>query len=40
MVGSKAPWVKMHVGPDDKVFDKYPDQGIQQWHENNNLITE
>jgi hypothetical protein len=40
MVDSKAPWVKMDVGPKDKVFSNYPDIGIQQWHEDNNLLVE
>jgi hypothetical protein len=32
MVGSKAAWVELHVGPHDKVFDKYPDESIASWH--------
>lgn len=33
MVGSKAPWVELRKGPNDKVFDEYPDESIAAWHE-------
>jgi hypothetical protein len=33
MVGSKASWVELCLGPDDKVFDGYPDESIASWHE-------
>jgi hypothetical protein len=32
MVASKASWVELHKGPDDKVFDQYPDESIASWH--------
>lgn len=32
MVGSKAPWVELCEGPNDKVFDRYPDESIAEWH--------
>lgn len=32
MVGSKAPWVELDEGPNDKVFDQYPDESIAAWH--------
>jgi hypothetical protein len=32
MVGSKAPWVELDEGPNDKVFDRYPDESIAEWH--------
>jgi hypothetical protein len=32
MVGSKASWVELHEGANDKVFDKYPDESIAAWH--------
>jgi len=32
MVGSKAPWVELHVDSNDKVFDQYPDESIASWH--------
>ena len=33
MVGSKAPWVELHEGPNDKVFERYPDESIASWHQ-------
>lgn len=33
MVGSKASWVELHLGPKDKVFDRYPDESIASWHQ-------
>jgi len=33
MVASKAPWVELQVGPNDKVFDFYPDESIAAWHQ-------
>lgn len=33
MVGSKASWVELRTGPDDKVFDGYPEESIAEWHE-------
>ena len=33
MVGSKASWVELCLGPNDKVFDEYPDESIASWHE-------
>jgi hypothetical protein len=33
MTASKAPWVEIQAGPDDKTFDAYPDESIAQWHE-------
>jgi len=32
MVGSKAPWVELCQGRNDKVFDRYPDESIASWH--------
>lgn len=32
MVGSKKAWVPLEAGPDDKVFDEYPDESIADWH--------
>jgi len=34
MLGSKASWVRVHAGPDDKLFDVYPDESIAEWHRN------
>jgi len=33
MVGSKASWVELHVDANDKVFDQYPDESIESWHQ-------
>lgn len=33
MLGSKAGWVPVKAGPNDKVFDEYPDESIAQWHQ-------
>ena len=33
MLASKAPWVEIQSGPNDKFFDAYPDESIAQWHE-------
>lgn len=32
MVGSKASWVELRQGGNDKVFDGYPDESIAEWH--------
>ena len=32
MLGSKASWVELQAGPNDKVFDGYPDESIAAWH--------
>jgi hypothetical protein len=40
MVGSKASWVELCQGPDDKVFDQYPDESIAAWHERLGLTVE
>jgi hypothetical protein len=32
MLGSKASWVEPSLGPNDKTFDRYPDEGIGEWH--------
>jgi len=33
MLGSKANWVPLHTGPDDKKFDEYPEESIAAWHQ-------
>ena len=33
MLGSKASWVVPAVGPDDKVFEDYPEESLADWHE-------
>ena len=37
MLASKAPWVEVHAGPDDRKFDNYPDESLAQWHERQGL---
>jgi len=32
MLGSKAPWVGVAAGPNDRQFDEYPDESIADWH--------
>jgi hypothetical protein len=32
MLGSKAPWVPVGAGPDEKRFDGYPEESIAAWH--------
>jgi hypothetical protein len=33
LLGSKASWVPLHVGANDKQFDGYPDESLAAWHE-------
>jgi hypothetical protein len=33
MLGSKAGWVQVQAGPNDKLFDEYPDESIADWHQ-------
>ena len=32
MLGSKASWVPLLKGPDDRCFDEYPEESIADWH--------
>ena len=32
LLSSKASWVPLSVGPDDKQFAEYPDQSLAAWH--------
>jgi hypothetical protein len=32
MLGSKASWVPLLTGPDDRCFDEYPEESIADWH--------
>jgi hypothetical protein len=32
MLASKAAWVPVEAGPDDKCFDGYPEESIADWH--------
>lgn len=40
MLGSKAGWVPVHEGPDDKCFDEYPEESIAAWHQRLGLEAE
>ena len=33
MLESKAPWVELQKGSNDKEFDGYPDESIAEWHQ-------
>jgi hypothetical protein len=33
MLRYRANWVPLHIGPDDRLFDEYPDESIAGWHE-------
>jgi hypothetical protein len=33
MLAFKAPWVEVQAGPDDRQFDRYPDESIAEWHD-------
>jgi hypothetical protein len=33
LLDSKAGWVPVHAGPQDKVFAGYPDESIAAWHQ-------
>lgn len=33
MVGSKKAWVPVDAGPNDKIFDAYPEESIAGWHQ-------
>lgn len=37
MLRYKASWVVPNVGPDDKTFDLYPEQSIEEWHRERGL---
>lgn len=32
MLGSRAPWVAVEVGPDDAAFEAYPEESLADWH--------
>lgn len=37
MLDFKAPWVELHVGPDDSEFPRYPDASLAEWHKRHGL---
>ena len=32
MLGSKASWVEPCLGPEDRSFERYPDESLAEWH--------
>lgn len=40
MLAYKADWVVPDVGPNDRCFDKYPEQSIEVWHRAHGLWVE
>jgi len=40
MLASKASWVDVVSGPQDKRFDEYPDESIAAWHERLGLVRD
>lgn len=37
MLDFKAPWVRPQIGPNDRCFDRYPEQSIEDWHRSRDL---
>ena len=37
LLGSKAPWVEVHIQPKDEQFDEYPSESIADWHQRLNV---
>ena len=33
MTSSRASWVEIQAGPNDKIFNSYPDESIAEWHQ-------
>jgi hypothetical protein len=40
MLGYKASWAPVSDGPDDKHFEFYPDEGIEDWHRRRGLYRD
>jgi hypothetical protein len=40
MLDFKAPWVVVQQGPEDKLFPRYPEQSIEEWHKSRGLWIE
>lgn len=38
LTGSKAPWVRIESGPDDRCFAHYPDMSLAEWHRSKGLV--
>ena len=39
MLGSKANWVAVNAGENDKQFDEYPEESLAQWHQRLGLVS-
>ena len=39
MVGSKANWVPLQAGPEDRIHEGYPDQSLATWHDTHAAST-
>lgn len=37
MLSSKASWVEPQIGPDDRCFDEYPENALEEWHRDHGL---
>jgi hypothetical protein len=37
MLRFKPAWVQPQVGPDDALFDLYPEQSLEDWHKSRGL---
>jgi hypothetical protein len=40
MLDFKAPWVELRADPEDRLYGRYPDESIAQWHERLGLVDE
>lgn len=40
MLDSKAPWVRVHAEPSDRMFPGYPDESIAGWHQRRGLESD
>ena len=40
MLKYKADWVQPEIGPEDEVFDLYPEESIEDWHRARGLWVE
>jgi hypothetical protein len=39
MLEFKPDWVEVHAGPDDRQFERYPDESLAAWHERHAAIV-
>jgi len=40
MLGSRALWVEVCAGPEDKKYEQYPEESIANWHERLGLVDD